>query len=141
MLRVSCDKCGRDGCYGLGRLIEKRGRDAKLIDWVDELTAECPKKIAHNMNDPCGAKCPQLPKVMSARPDAGPKERARRRGLEPGPALTTAYLRGTEGHAVLKTTFAELLRSCSCNISPACCGICVTHAVGPGMGPRSNSTS
>jgi hypothetical protein len=26
VLRVSCDKCGRDGCYGLHRLIEKRGR-------------------------------------------------------------------------------------------------------------------
>ena len=48
MLRVSCEKCGRDGCYGLGRLIEKRGRDAKLTDWLDEITAECPKKIAHN---------------------------------------------------------------------------------------------
>ena len=63
VLRVSCDKCGRDGCYGLGRLIKKRGRDAMLIDWLDELTAECPKKVAHNMNDPCGAKCP-LPKVL-----------------------------------------------------------------------------
>ena len=30
VLRVSCSKCGRDGCYGLARLIEKRGRDAKL---------------------------------------------------------------------------------------------------------------
>jgi hypothetical protein len=29
-----------------------------------ELTAECPKKIAHTMNDPCGAKCPQLLKVL-----------------------------------------------------------------------------
>ena len=57
VLRVTCEKCGRDGCYGLNRLIEKRGRDAKLIDWLDELTAECPKKIARNMNDPCGAKC------------------------------------------------------------------------------------
>ena len=45
-----------------------RGRDAKIIDWLDEMTAECPKKIAHNMNDPCGAKCPQLPKV------AGPQK-------------------------------------------------------------------
>jgi hypothetical protein len=34
MLRVTCDKCGRDGCYGLRRLIEKRGRDAKLLDWL-----------------------------------------------------------------------------------------------------------
>ena len=65
VLRVSCNKCGRDGCYGLHRLIKKRGREAKLIDWHDELTAECPKKIAHNMNDPCGAaKCSQLPKVV-----------------------------------------------------------------------------
>jgi hypothetical protein len=63
MLRVSCEKCGRDGCYGLNRLIEKRGRD-KLIDWLDELTAECPKKIAHNMNDPCGARCRDLAKVL-----------------------------------------------------------------------------
>ncbi|MGB7828399.1 MAG: hypothetical protein WBL86_19165 [Pseudolabrys sp.] len=51
LLRVACDKCGRDGCYGLYRIIEKRGRDAKPIDWLDELTAECPKKIARNMND------------------------------------------------------------------------------------------
>jgi hypothetical protein len=64
MLRVACDKCGRDGCYGLHRLIEKRGREAKLIDWLDELTAECPKKIAHNMNDPCGARCRDLAKVL-----------------------------------------------------------------------------
>lgn len=64
VLRVSCSKCGRDGCYGLNRLINERGRDAKLIDWLDELTAECPKKIARNTNDPCGAKCPQLPKAL-----------------------------------------------------------------------------
>jgi hypothetical protein len=48
VLRVACDKCGRDGSYGLARLINQRGRDAKLIDWLDELTAECPKKMAHN---------------------------------------------------------------------------------------------
>jgi hypothetical protein len=55
---------GRDGCYGLHRLIEKRGREAKLIDWLDELTAECPKKIAHNLNDPRGARCRDLAKVL-----------------------------------------------------------------------------
>ena len=46
--------------YGLARLINHRGRDARLIDWLDELTAKCPKKVARNMNDPCGARCPQL---------------------------------------------------------------------------------
>ena len=64
VLRVSCSQCARDGCYGLSRLINQRGRDAKVIDWLDELTAECPKKIARNVNDPCGAQCPQLPQVL-----------------------------------------------------------------------------
>ena len=64
VLRVSCDKCGRDGRYSLTYLTVDRGRDGKVIDWLDELTADCPKKIAHNMNDPCGARCPQLPKVL-----------------------------------------------------------------------------
>ena len=45
-------------------VIEKRGRDAKLVDWLDELTAECPKKTAHNMNDRCGARCQDLAKVL-----------------------------------------------------------------------------
>jgi hypothetical protein len=64
VLRVTCAKCGRDGSYGLSRLIEKRGRDGKVIDWLDELTANCPKKIARNMNDPCGARCPDLATVL-----------------------------------------------------------------------------
>jgi hypothetical protein len=49
VLRVRRDKCGRDGCYGLSRLIAKRGRAGKVIDWLDELTADCPKKQARNM--------------------------------------------------------------------------------------------
>ena len=28
LIRVVCDKCGRDDCYGLNRLIERRGGDA-----------------------------------------------------------------------------------------------------------------
>ena len=64
VLRVTCEKCGRDGRYIVARLIRKRGRDAKVIDWLDELTAECPKKIAHNMNDPCGARCQDLARVL-----------------------------------------------------------------------------
>jgi hypothetical protein len=29
VLRVACDKCRRDGFYGLGRLLHQRGRDTK----------------------------------------------------------------------------------------------------------------
>jgi hypothetical protein len=44
-------------------LIGTRG-DGKIIDWLNELTADCPKKSAHSMNDPCGAPCPDLRKVL-----------------------------------------------------------------------------
>ena len=64
VLRVTCEKCGRDGRYIVARLIRQRGRDAKVIEWLDELTAECPKKLAHSMNDPCGTRCQDLARVL-----------------------------------------------------------------------------
>ena len=47
-LRVSCEKCGRDGCYGLAKLTDKRGRDGKLVDW-QELTADCPRRSHYSI--------------------------------------------------------------------------------------------
>jgi hypothetical protein len=64
VLRVAYEKCGRDGRYQVQRLINDRGRDGKIIDWLDQITVDCAKKQARNMNDPCGAKCPDLPKVL-----------------------------------------------------------------------------
>ncbi len=64
VLRVECAKCGRSGQYRLARLIAKYGRDAKLFDWSDELTVDCPRKRARDINDQCGVRCPDLPKVL-----------------------------------------------------------------------------
>jgi hypothetical protein len=64
VLRVTCEKCGRDGRYPLQRLIDGRGRDAKIVDWLRELTADCPRMIARNMSDQCGARCPDLARVL-----------------------------------------------------------------------------
>jgi len=64
VLRVNCSKCGRAGHYLLFRLIEARGRDAKVNEWLHELTASCAKKRVNDMNDPCGARCPDLAKVL-----------------------------------------------------------------------------
>jgi hypothetical protein len=46
ILSIKCDKCGRRGRYRLDRLIERCGIDAKLFDWSDENTADCPRKHA-----------------------------------------------------------------------------------------------
>jgi hypothetical protein len=64
VLNVECDKCGRRGRYHLDRLIERYGVDAKPFDWTDEIAADCPRKQAMSLNDICGARCPDLPKVL-----------------------------------------------------------------------------
>jgi hypothetical protein len=40
------------------------GIDAKLFEWSNEITADCPRKQAKNLNDQCGARCPDLSKVV-----------------------------------------------------------------------------
>ena len=62
VLRVECDKCGRRGNYPVDRLIERYGIDAKLFDFEPE--ADCPRKGARHDYDPCGARCPDLAKVV-----------------------------------------------------------------------------
>jgi hypothetical protein len=64
VLYVHCDKCSRAGRYQVWHLLKDRGHNAKIIDWLDEITADCPVKSAHNMNDQCGARCPDLPRVL-----------------------------------------------------------------------------
>jgi hypothetical protein len=64
VLRITCDKCGRSGQYRVDRLIVRYGIDAKLFDWSDEITADCPRKMARNEHDSCGARCPDLSKVV-----------------------------------------------------------------------------
>ena len=42
-LRVVCDKCSRAGAYRLNRLVENRGPDSNVTEWLDDITATCPK--------------------------------------------------------------------------------------------------
>jgi hypothetical protein len=64
VLRVTCAKCERAGRYRLHGLIEERGRDAKIVDCLGEITARCPKKVARNWSDQCAALCPDFPRVL-----------------------------------------------------------------------------
>jgi hypothetical protein len=45
-------------------LIEQRRRYGKVLDLLDGITADCPKKQAGNMSDQCAASYPDLPRVM-----------------------------------------------------------------------------
>jgi hypothetical protein len=45
VLKVTCDKCGRAGRYGVAQLIEQHGRDGKLTDWLST-TDRAPADLA-----------------------------------------------------------------------------------------------
>jgi hypothetical protein len=41
---VACSKCDRRGQYPVARLIERYGREAKLVDLKDQIKADCPRR-------------------------------------------------------------------------------------------------
>jgi len=40
------------------------GATGTIIDWLDALTADCPRKRAASVSDQCHARCSDLPKVV-----------------------------------------------------------------------------
>jgi hypothetical protein len=64
VLRIECPKCGRSGRYRLADLISRYGRDEKLFAFTVDVTENCARKQARDDYDPCGALCPDLPKVL-----------------------------------------------------------------------------
>ena len=62
VLHVTCRKCERRGHYPVARLIERYGREAKLVDWKDQITADCPRRAQARVvvMDQCGAHFPDL---------------------------------------------------------------------------------
>jgi hypothetical protein len=63
-IRVECTKCDRKGRYSVAKLIEKHGRKGDMMKWREMLSADCPKRDAHAMQDRCELVCPDLPKVL-----------------------------------------------------------------------------
>jgi hypothetical protein len=63
VLHVECAKCDRHGRYQVEHLFVRLGPDAKLTDWLSELTADCARKRVGNWSDACGARCPDLLKL------------------------------------------------------------------------------
>ena len=60
----SARSVGRFGRYPLHKLIDQHGGSGTIIEWLDKLTADCPRKRAASISDQCHARCPDLPKVV-----------------------------------------------------------------------------
>jgi hypothetical protein len=64
VLAVECSKCGRSGRYRVARLAKLIGAGGKLTDWLCDLTADCPRRLAGSVSDQCDARCPDLSRVV-----------------------------------------------------------------------------
>jgi len=60
VLRIECSTCGRQGCYQVARLLAKLGPAARLTDWLNERTADCPQKAPAGPTRACGVVMPDL---------------------------------------------------------------------------------
>lgn len=55
-IEVECSRCSRKGRYSLSRLIAERGAEARLTEFLEEITAECPQRQATAIYDRCAAR-------------------------------------------------------------------------------------
>jgi hypothetical protein len=54
-LGVTCTRCGRSGIYSVRRLLAERG-DIRLTDFLEALTADCPRRRAVRLHEGCWAR-------------------------------------------------------------------------------------
>ena len=64
MLRVTCPKCGRDARYSVLLLNDMYGRDGNVTDWLNRITADCPRQRSLDMTNQCGATMPDLAQAL-----------------------------------------------------------------------------
>ena len=59
LLRVECMRCERKGRFSVAGLIEKYGRDGHMMKWREQLSGDCPKWDALQLQRPLR---PDLPR-------------------------------------------------------------------------------
>lgn len=69
MLRVRCDRCGREGKYRTDKLVAKYGADASIEPFQNEITQDCPKRhdAKIELGKGCAPLCPDLSKLAIGR--------------------------------------------------------------------------
>ena len=60
-IEVGCLKCDRRGSYWVASVWARLG-DARLTDFLDDVTANCQKHQSHGIYDRCGARFMNLEK-------------------------------------------------------------------------------
>lgn len=66
LLHVVCRRCERRGQYRLARLVERYGRSAAVAQFLDDVSADCPRRTnpAVSIYERCQAHLPDLPRLV-----------------------------------------------------------------------------
>jgi hypothetical protein len=57
---ISCNFCPRRGTANVSRLMQEHGPDMPIPELLRQLAADCPRRQAARVTEPCGANLPQL---------------------------------------------------------------------------------
>ena len=57
---ISCNFCPRRGTANVGRLMQEHGPSMPIPELLRLLSADCPRRQAARIAEPCGANLPQL---------------------------------------------------------------------------------
>jgi hypothetical protein len=63
-LEIACNRCERKGRAAVDRLMTEHGPLMSIPTLLVLLSADCPKRQANKMHDPCGAYMPRLPEIF-----------------------------------------------------------------------------
>ena len=51
VLRVECTRCARKRPYAVAKLVAQYGRDGSMMQWREQLSADCPKHGSARLHD------------------------------------------------------------------------------------------
>jgi hypothetical protein len=67
-INIGCNFCPRRGTATVARLMHEHGGDMPIPDLLRLLSADCPRRLAARIAEPCGAHLPQLAEIFMNKP-------------------------------------------------------------------------
>jgi hypothetical protein len=67
-VKISCNFCPLRGKASVGRLMKEHGPDMPIPDLLRLMSADCPRRLAARIAEPCGVHLPDLSEIFVKKP-------------------------------------------------------------------------
>jgi hypothetical protein len=68
---IACNFCPRQGKANVARMMQEHGPDMPIPTLLRMLSADCPRRLAARISEPCGAHLPELADVFAPKKVVG----------------------------------------------------------------------